>query len=143
MIKNNKTINVFENIRELLEVSDVSLTVKGTSMWPFFNVLNTKVKLTKIKQIKKGNIYLFKNNETFILHRLIKIKDDLLIFNGDGNVKKEVINKNFLIAELASYTDKKNKEIDVNRKWYKFKVFIYRLLPRRVVIKLFKKRNDK
>lgn len=143
MIENNKSIDVFENIQELLEVSDVSLTVKGTSMWPFFNAFNTKVKLTKVKEIKKGNIYLFKNNETFVLHRLIKIKEDLLIFKGDGNTKEEVINQKFLIAELVSYINKKNKEISVNNKSYKFKSFLYRLLPRRIVIKLFKNKNDK
>lgn len=142
MIEKSKDINVLDNISDLLSVSDVKLTVTGTSMWPFFKTGETKIKLTKIRNIKKGNIYLFKNNQIFVVHRLIKIKNDKLIFKGDGNIKKEIISKDSLIAELVSYINKSGKEIKQTNKLYKFKVFIYRLLPRRVTLKLFKK-NDK
>jgi|SRR5690554_996314 len=142
MIEKPKGINILDNINDLLNVSDVKLTATGTSMWPFFKGGKTKIKLSKIKNIKKGNIYLFKNNETFVVHRLIKIKNNSLIFKGDGNIKKEIVSKDSLLAELVSYVNKAGKEIKQTNKFYKLKVFIYRLLPRRVMLKLFKK-NDK
>lgn len=141
MIKANNSIKVLDDIEGLLEVSDISLTVSGSSMWPFFKTGKTKTKLTKIKKIKKGNIYLFKKNDTYVLHRLIKIDDNYLTFRGDGNVKKEIVSKESLIAELVSYKNNDNKEILITKKSYKFKVFLYRLLPRRIVIKLFKRRK--
>lgn len=138
MMEKDKGINVFDDIDALLEVSDVTLTVTGTSMWPFFKENKTKVKLAKITEIKKGKSYLFEFEGRHVIHRLVKIKGEGLIFRGDGNVKRETVKKESLIAELVSYKNKK-KEIFVTSKKYRFKVFIYRLLPRRIIIKLFKR----
>lgn len=141
MIK-NKAIDVFDDVDSLLEVSDIIVKINGRSMWPFLKDGKTKVKLSKIEQIKKGKIYLFKNNNSYVLHRLIRISGDILTFRGDGNVGIEKVNKNNLIAEMISYNNGK-KEISVNNKFYRFKVFLYRLFPRRIIIKLFKKKHDK
>lgn len=142
MIKNNETVDILVNAKELLEVTNISLTTTGSSMWPFFKGNNTKIKLSKIKEIKKGNIYLFKKENSYILHRLTKIKALKLILKGDGNVTKEIVNKEDLIAQLVSFNNGK-KEVNVTNRLYKFKVFMYNLLPRKVVIKLFKNNNDK
>lgn len=142
MIEKNKASSVFDDIDSLLEVSDIIVRITGTSMWPFFKEGKTKVKLSKINKIKKGKIYLFKNNESHVLHRLIKINGDILTFRGDGNVGVELVKKENLIAELIAYNNGK-KEISVNNKFYRFKVFLYKLFPRRVMIKLFKKKYDK
>lgn len=139
MIKDGKAVNVLDDIDALLEVSDISLTASGSSMWPLFKTLKTKVTLTKVTEIKKGKIYLFIHNKTFVLHELIKVKDDSLIFRGYGNVKKEVVNKEAILAEALSFKNKNNKEVLLTNKNFKFKVFIYKLLPRRIVIKLFKR----
>lgn len=139
MIKENKVIDVFDGIDSLLEVSDIIVRITGRSMWPFFKEGKTKVKLSKINEIKKGKIYLFKNNNSYVLHRLIKIKGEILTFRGDGNVGVELVNKNKLIAEMIAYNNGE-KEISVKNNIYRFKVFLYRLFPRRIIIKLFKKK---
>ena len=140
MIK-NKAIDVFDDVDSLLEVSDIIVKINGRSMF-LFKDGKTKVKLSKIEQIKKGKIYLFKNNNSYVLHRLIRINGDILTFRGDGNVGVEKVNKHNLIAEMIAYNNGK-KEISVNNKFYRFKVFLYRLFPRRIIIKLFKKKHDK
>lgn len=143
MIKEQQVIDVFDDVSSLLEISDILVKVSGTSMWPFFKDNKTKVKLTKIKEIKKGKIYLFKKENTYVIHRLVKVKGEELTFRGDGNFLVERVSKDNLIAELIAFTNNGKKEIKVTNKFYRFKVFIYRLMPRRVVIKLFKRKNDK
>lgn len=138
MMVKNKAQEIFENIDSFLEVSDVLVHFKGTSMWPFFKEGITKVRLSKVQSIKKGNVYLFKENDKFILHRLIKIKDQHLIFRGDGNVHKETVKKEQLIAQMVAFTNKGKKEVLTTNKLYRFKLFVYKLIPRKVVIKLFK-----
>ncbi|MDD2575469.1 MAG: S24/S26 family peptidase [Acholeplasmataceae bacterium] len=128
---------LFSELKTILKEKDVILRIKGNSMWPFFKSGKTSVYLHKVELIKKYEIYLFQLNDTYVLHRLIKIKNDKLIFKGDGNHSIELITKDDLIGHVVSYQNK--KKIDTKSKFYKFRVRLYLLFPRRITIKLFKR----
>lgn len=140
MIDQTKATQIFGDIESVLNDTDIIVQIKGTSMWPFFEEGKTKIRLKKVDKLKKGRIYLFKINNTYILHRLTKINGDTLTFRGDGNYVPEVVNKTSVIASLESFINE-GKETHITNKWYRFKVFIYRLLPRRVMLKVFKRRK--
>lgn len=127
----------FADIDNLLQKQDVKIKVTGKSMWPFFKDRKTVVTLTKVKDIKKGEVYLFIYNSSYVLHRLVKIKKDVLIFRGDGNVIKEEVTRSKVLAVVKSYQNK--KDINTSNRFYKLRVFLYRLLPRRITLKLFKR----
>lgn len=134
MIVNNRAF--FNDVIDILKTQDVIIKIKGTSMWPFFKDGQTDVTLTKSDTYKKNDICLFTYQDTFIIHRLIKIKDNKYIFKGDGLTTKEVVNKKSIIAKVSHYQTK--KLIDVTKKSYRCRVFLYRLLPRRLILKVFK-----
>ena len=128
---------LFSELKTILKEKDVIIRIKGNSMWPFFKNGKTSVYLHQIDFIKKYEIYLFKLNDTYVLHRLIKIKKDKLIFKGDGNNSTELVTKDDLIGRVVSYQNKKN--INAKSKLYKLRVRLYLLCPRRITIKLFKR----
>lgn len=128
---------LFSELKTILKEKDVILRIKGNSMWPFFKNGKTSVHLHKVNLIKKHEIYLYKLNDTYVLHRLIKIKKDKLIFQGDRNYSTEIITKDDLIGHVVAYQNK--KYIDTKSRLYKFRVRLYLLCPRRMTIKLFKR----
>lgn len=93
-------------IKEKLDSSsEVTLTVTGNSMYPFFIDNLTNVTLEKpIKPLKKMDIVLYKTpNNTWALHRIIKVKNDHLVICGDGQKRKEYIKKEEVIGILKKY----------------------------------------
>lgn len=126
----------FQDVKEILNTQDVLFKIKGTSMWPFFKDGKTTVTLTKPQTIKRFEVYLFAYQDKYIIHRLIKIKNERYIFQGDGLISKEVVDKGAIIGLVSAYETK--KRIDTHSKLYKLRVFLYRCLPRRLVIKVFK-----
>ncbi len=137
MIEKIAAKDLLKDIDKILNIQDVKFKVTGHSMWPFLKDGKTVIRLSKLKGLKKGQVYLFKIDQKYFLHRLIKIKKDYLIFQGDGNVNKEKVQKEDLIAIMTAFYNK--KEITVSSKLYRFKLFVYRLLPRRITLKLFKR----
>ncbi|GAB6122635.1 S24/S26 family peptidase [Dysgonomonas termitidis] len=77
----------FSNIKDILNSGNsVELKIKGTSMHP--TLVNGKHKVVLIpyrqQQIRIGTIALFGYRGKYILHRLISISEDHLIFQGDN-----------------------------------------------------------
>lgn len=128
---------LFGELKPILEEKDVILRIKGNSMWPFFKDAKTSVTLRKVTFIRNKEIYLFKLNDTYVLHRLIKIKDNKLVFRGDGNLGKEYTTKYSLIGQVIGFENK--KYIKTSSKVYKVKLRLYLLFPRIIMIKLFKR----
>lgn len=73
-------------VKELQDNGAVRIRVKGTSMLPLLRSEKDEVLLRSPgeKTPKKGSIVLFKYKDSFVLHRLIKISDDVLTFRGDN-----------------------------------------------------------
>ena len=113
----------------------VSIKVKGNSMLPFFIDDKTLVDLKKDNSYKKYDVVLAKYHNKYVLHRIIKIKDDKITLRGDGNLSKEIIGLNNIYGKVISLkTNKKSIKND------KFKVITWNLLRpiRKVLLKIFK-----
>jgi hypothetical protein len=80
-----------------------TLTIKGTSMTPFFINGETCVTLEAFDLPRKNHVYLFKKDGKVHLHRLIKIKDDMLYFRGDALKSIETTLKGTVIAHVTSH----------------------------------------
>ena len=115
------------------------LTVKGSSMRPFFTHNKTKVVLKKVSTLTPFNVYLFKHNDHVVLHRLIKIKDDHYYFKGDALKKTEMVKKQNIVAQVTDIKHE-TKTINIHSRHYRFRVKLwYHLrLFRRLLIKLLK-----
>lgn len=106
-----------------------SFPINGTSMRPLLNKGDI-VTLKKIDKLKKGDIVLFiRNDNSFVLHRIIKInKNNSYNIVGDHQVKieKNILDKQ-LIGVVTQYKRKnKAKYNSLNKLSYK----IYSLLVR-------------
>ena len=87
----NNNINSFINLllKTIEEDKVFVMPINGTSMLPFLDS-SKKVKLKKAESLKKGEMYFYKReNGQYVLHRLIKIKNDNLIFRGDNQFINE------------------------------------------------------
>ena len=115
-------------IREcFLDGKTFSFPINGSSMQPLLHT-NDIVTIAKIDEVKKGDIILFKRNESqYVLHRVIKIKNKLS-FVGDHQTKIETgIDSSQLVAKVVSYKKKgSNKSHNLNSLSYK----IYKILVR-------------
>lgn len=97
------------------------LTVTGNSMFPLFHENRDSVILEKAEQIKKHDILLYRRkNGQFVLHRVVQIKDGVLSFCGDNQLKIETpIDRDQVLARVcAFYRDGKLTEL--SRAWYRF-----------------------
>ena len=74
----------------LSEGKSAKLTVTGYSMYPLLRSVSDCVLLEKAEKLKKYDIVLFERDDgTYILHRIIKKKGDVLTIAGDNETKKE------------------------------------------------------
>ena len=88
-----------------------SFPIKGTSMLPLLKN-DDVVTIKKIENdIKKGDILLFKRNDgSFILHRVNKIKKDHYLIVGDHQTPLEKVLYEQIIAKVINYQKKKNNK---------------------------------
>ena len=111
---------------------------KGTSMNPLLKSGRDKAYIENLKKpLKKGDIVLYtRDNKSFVLHRIVKIRGEKLIIRGDNNLFYERdIKKEDIIGILAAlYRKGKYMEKESGQfKWFavfnklRFPViFIYR-----------------
>jgi len=126
-----------KSIDELLkEGKTVEFKVKGNSMLPFFKHEKTIVALEKLNNYKKRDVVLAKYNDLVLLHRIIKIKDNIYTLRGDGLISKEYVKINDIYGKVVSF-----KTNDKKIKFYKTKVVIWLLLRpiRRLLLKFIKR----
>lgn len=102
-----------------------SFPIKGKSMRPLLKN-DDIVTIKKIdNDIKKGDILLYKrNDDSFVLHRLNKIKKNHYLIVGDHQTKIDLVEYNQLIGKVINY---QKKDIDkiyymkgVRYNFYKF-----------------------
>jgi|SRR5690554_237283 len=126
-----------QSIDELLkEGRTVEFKVKGNSMLPFFKHEKTIVTLEKPTNYKKHDVIIAKYNDLVVLHRIIKIKNNIYTLRGDGLISKEYVKINDIYGKVVSF-----KTNDKKIKFYKTKVVIWLLLRpvRRLLLKFIKK----
>ena len=105
---------------------EVNLTVTGDSMYPLFKSRVDTVVLTMPKTLKKRDIAFYRReNGAYVLHRILKIKNDVLTIAGDNEMEKEYpVKKEQVIGVVKSFTRNK-KSYSVTEPWYKLYSFIW------------------
>ena len=81
---------MLEQIRTLIsEGKTVQITVKGNSMNPFMVHLRDQITLGpwKKEDIRKGTVALVRDiRGNYLIHRIIKVDNDVVTLLGDGNI---------------------------------------------------------
>ncbi len=91
-------------IRDAMENNQKAIMrVQGSSMFPFLWHNKTNITLIPKEGMKKGDIILFKLNDRYRLHRIIKMKYPYLIAKGDALVSKEFLVADDVIGRVESY----------------------------------------
>ncbi len=123
------------SVKALIEEGhQVTIKTSGMSMWPFYKHHQTMVVLDKPEHLKKYDVVLYKHEDQYLLHRIIKIKDKFWI-RGDFNLAYEYIDKDLVFAKVISH---KTSKININERniIYLFKVWLWQVLkPLRPIIK--------
>lgn len=129
---------------------EVNLTVTGDSMYPLLKSRVDTVVLNQPKKLKKRDIAFYRrDNGSYILHRILKIKGENLVIAGDNELKKEYpVRKEQVIGVVKSFT-RKGKSYSVTETWYKIYSFFWcvffplRPIMLRLLFKLLKLRRHK
>lgn len=132
---------IFESTieKELLENGSFATCAKGESMRPMLRGGRDMVVIEPIsKEIKKYDVILFKDKSSrYVLHRVIKIKDSVIITRGDNTYFTETVGTENVLGILTKY-NKNGKSYDVNslssRLYARRRVFFY--YPRKLSLKL-------
>lgn len=128
---------IYPVIKEKIENGGtVQLPITGTSMLPLLVWGRDTVELTKCENPQKYDIIFYRrDDEHFVLHRIVGKNEKGFILCGDNQVQKEYgINETHIIAVVKSIT-RKGKTFSVNKFSYKLYVKLWTLiLPFRNII---------
>jgi len=115
-------------IQEKLRMgSEVSFTVVGESMRPFFVDKETVVTLKQFPSYKRGDICLaMSSHQKLILHRIIKIRGTEVILRGDALKTKEVLVRDAVLGKVIRYQTNQ-KTVETNSHHFRFHSFLWSL----------------
>ena len=96
---------------QLAEGQAVRITLGGKSMWPTLSIAD-KVTVTPGIAPKVGDMVLFRHIGRHVLHRLVRIKGDTLIAQGDNNYGVEEFPRRDLMGVVTLVERKSGRKID-------------------------------
>ena len=106
--------------------NDIKIKVSGYSMYPLVASRRDSVLLTKAENIKKGDVPLFKRTDgSFILHRVVGIKDGAYQMRGDYEQKIEYPIYPEQVVAVAKGFYRNEKYISCDSFWYKLYSYIW------------------
>ncbi|MCL1665351.1 S24 family peptidase [Elizabethkingia ursingii] len=118
----------FEQVKERLNAGQkVKIPVAGRSMEPFLQNGDLVVlKRFDENDLVNGKIVLAYFNNAYVLHRIVRIKEDTVTLAGDGNIQQvEIItNKDILAVVIQAYRGEKELSINtlLGQIWYKLRI---------------------
>lgn len=136
-----------DNYRSVLKTKGYLVAnIVGNSMMPLLREGKDTVLIKPInRKLKKFDVVLFqRKNGRYVLHRIIKIKNDKLVICGDNRIVKDYdIKEQDLIGVMDGYY-KKEKFISINAFWYKIYcnlLFLHRpiIFIKNVIYRVFRK----
>ncbi|MBR2043575.1 MAG: hypothetical protein IJ946_04480 [Clostridia bacterium] len=106
----------------LLNDMEVTFNTNGSSMLPLLRS-GDSVTVKKAQAYKKGDVVLFKrDDEGFVLHRIVKIKGDTVYTEGDSLLTRdEPFEKERIIGKAVAFF-RKGKKIKISD--FKYKVYM-------------------
>ena len=138
VVSNNLFFN--ELISFVDEGKSVMFFIKGNSMLPFLkNGEKVVVEPLNDCDIKKGSIVLANSHIGVVLHRIVKVKKDVIWLAGDGNLlQHEIIKRNDLIGVVKQVIRKENiVRLDTSSAIFRSMCWYY-IRPFRIVVKKLK-----
>ncbi len=126
--------------------SDARLKISGFSMYPLVSNWRDSVLLTKVDSIKKGDVPLIKRDDgSYVLHRVVKIKDGKLGLRGDYEQKIEYPVSAENVVAVAKGFYRNERFISCDSMLYKFyKMFwMNTAIIRPMMLKLLAIRSSK
>lgn len=117
----------FEQVKERLNAGQkVKIPVAGRSMEPFLQNGDLVVlKRFEENDLMNGKIVLAYFNNAYVLHRIVRIKEDIITLAGDGNIQQvEIItDKDILAVVIQAYRGEKELSINtlLGQFWYKLR----------------------
>ena len=123
-------------IKEVIESGgEYTFYPRGTSMMPLIRPGVDQVVLIKPESIKKGDAVLYtRDNGQFVLHRVVKIKDEQYIMCGDNQFVLEYgIKRDNILAKMKAVLRDEYTIDDTSPKYKKYKKKLpFRRLKKRV-----------
>lgn len=118
--------NELQSMGEVLKTSEeASSLTQGYSMYPMLRPHQDIVTVKRVDgELKKGDVVLYPGSDgNYILHRIMRIKNDVFIIRGDNNYFTEIVKKEKVIGILKEFF-RGGKYIDCsNNKKYKLYTF--------------------
>lgn len=126
-------------IESLKGGSEVKLTVTGNSMYPLLRSRVDTVVLVKTNKLKKYDIPFYKReNGKYILHRIVKIKNNELYIAGDNETIIEYPVKKEQVIGVVSGFYRNGIYFSVKNPLYKIYSFVWcKVIPNRYIILKF------
>jgi signal peptidase I len=125
---------------ELERHGSYASVTKGYSMAPLFKTHRDVVIIEKPqREIRRLDVVLYRgsNEKEYVLHRVIRVKGDLLIIRGDNNFFKELLTKDKIVGVLTQF-NRNGKEATVNDLGYRLYSHLwYAIYPLRYAKHLF------
>lgn len=130
-------------IGDILKTSErVRFTVKGNSMYPILRSDRDEVEVVACENVRKYDVVLYKRKDgSYILHRVLKVKGDILSIAGDFEQELETpVYKDQVIAKVDNIIRGK-KIISCKSSIYKTYCVLWAIAikNRRKILKLLKK----
>lgn len=134
----NGTKSELSQIEKFIETEGYFInTTEGLSMYPMLrNRRDTIVIHPQKGRLKKYDVALYRINDTYILHRVIKVLPDSYIIRGDNRMDKEYgITDDMILGVLTEFY-RDEKKIDLNGWKYKLYVRVWNaIFPLRLLYK--------
>lgn len=141
--------NISLDMKDIYEIIDIAfknnqsviLKVRGMSMFPLLKDRRDSVTLEKIKDTpKKRDIILYKRDSgQYVLHRIVKIKDNTFTLVGDNQHELEHGIRLDQILAIVTSIKRKEKEINLSKsKLYKIYSYLWclNIFVRRIILKI-------
>ena len=134
-MKNSKIEQILDEETEFI------FPIQGKSMLPLFRQKKDCVIISKenLSDIKKYDIVLYKVPSNYILHRVLKIKDDTLIIRGDNTFNLEYVPLKNIEGKVKAFY-RNNKYINIYTPSLKTYIIFWNLVfPLRYIFHCFKR----
>ena len=138
----------FAEVEELLKAGEqVTILVRGNSMRPLLRDGRDKVVLRRCTDtdIRKGAVMLFRYRGAHIMHRVVKIEGDVVIFEGDGNFKmQEIAMRRDIVAVVEAVVRPSGRRIECRGRHWRLMSHLWLLqtsFERRVILAIMRRLN--
>ena len=113
---------------------------RGVSMRPMLKQDRDLVVIeTPEGTLQKYDVALYKRGKSFVLHRIIKVKDGYYVIRGDNTYSLERVHKNAILGKLVSFVRKGKSYQVTDRRYLRYVRFWNGIYPVRAFLFRFKR----